>query len=54
MKRTKRIVLLIAALMVGGVLGKLFLFEGATLGWFLFIASCAVIGEGFFRIDQRL
>lgn len=54
MKRAKRIVLFIAALIVGGGLAKLFLFEGATLGWLLFLASCAVLGEVFYQIDKRL
>ena len=54
MKQVKRIVLFIIALIVGGVLAKLFLFEGATLGWLLFIASCAVLGEVFYQIDKRL
>ena len=54
MKQAKRIALFIAALFVGGVLAKLFLFEGATLGRLLFLASCAVLGEVFYQIDKRL
>ena len=54
MKQVKRIVLFIVALIVGGVLAKLFLLEGDTLGWLMFIASCAVLGEVFYQIDKRL
>ena len=54
MKQVKRIVLFIVALIVGCVLAKMFLFEGATLGCLLFIASCAVLGEAFYQIDKRL
>lgn len=47
-----RIVLFVAALVTGGLLGKVFLADAEWIGWLLFAASCVAVGAIFFRIDE--
>ena len=52
--RFRRSLLLVMALIVGGGLGAVLLPKFEPVKIILFFAICSVLGEVFYRIDQRI
>ena len=54
MKKVFRIIMLIAALAIGGWLGTIFLDEFEPLKMLVFFSVCGVLGIVFHQIDKRI
>jgi len=54
MKHLRRLLLLSAALFIGGGLGHLLLSESDPIKTISFILACIALGEVFYQIDKRL
>lgn len=54
MKTTFRIILLIIAIAIGGLLGRYLLVEYEIPKILLFIATCIVLGQLFYIVDTKI
>lgn len=54
MKHIKRLLLLAAALAVGGGLGNMLLPDFEPVKMIVFAVACVVLGEFFYQIDKRI
>ena len=54
MRNLQRLLLATGALLLGGGLGSILLPRGGALGTLVFLGLCALLGRGFFRLDQAL
>ena len=54
MKKLQRLLLAAGALLLGGGLGSVLLPWGGALGTLAFLGLCALLGRGFYRLDQRI
>ncbi len=54
MKHFGRLLLLIAALGIGGVLGSLLLSDFEPVKVIVFSITCVVLGEVFYQIDKKI
>jgi len=53
MKHLRRLLLLSAALLIGGGLGHILLSESDPIKTIVFILACIALGEVFYQIDKR-
>ena len=54
MRYLQRLLLATGALLLGGGLGSILLPRGGALGTLAFLGLCALLGRGFYRLDQRI
>ena len=54
MKHPFRILLLLAALVIGGGLGYRLLRDPSHIEILAFLAACSILGTAFYRIDRKL
>ena len=54
MRNLQRLLLAAGALVLGGGLGGILLTRGGALGRLAFLGLCALLGRGFYRLDQRI
>ena len=54
MKHWKRLLLAACALAVGGGLGGVLLSDPHPVKTLAFLAACALLGQGFYRLDQKI
>ena len=54
MRNLQRLLLAAGALVLGGGLGGILLPRGGAHGTLAFLGLCALLGRGFYRLDQRI
>ena len=54
MRNLQHLLLATGALLLGGGLGSILLTRGGALGTLAFLGLCALLGRGFYRLDQRI